>query len=162
MSVTSDIVLGWRNPRAVMRQHLARGVSEPFAFSLLTAFLVLAFVSLWPLMSRQSVIQPDVHMVQRMVASGLALLASIPFWYGLAVLSRWISKVLGGRGTHYRARLALFSALLCVSPGMLLQGLVAGMIGPGRQLDLVGVLVGLGFLWIWLSMLAEAERGDAI
>jgi len=25
----------------------------------------------------------------------------------------------------------------------------------------VAALVGLGFLWIWMSMLREAERGDA-
>lgn len=162
MSVTSDIILGWRNPRAVLRQHLARGVSEPFAFSLLVTFLVLAFVALWPVMSRQSLLQPEVPMLQRMVASGLALLASVPFWYGLAAVSHWVTKVFGGKGRHYGARIALFAALVCVSPAMLLQGLAAGMIGPGLQLDLLGVLVGLGFLWIWLSMLAEAERDDAI
>jgi hypothetical protein len=32
------------------------------------------------------------------------------------------------------------------------------MIGPGAQSDLVGAIVGIGFLWIWLSMLTEAER----
>jgi len=100
-------------------------------------------------------------MVQRLVASGLALLASIPFWYLWAAVSRWIAKAMGGQGSYYNARLALFAALLAVTPGMLLQGLTAGMIGPGPQANLVAVLVGLGFLWIWISMLREAERGDA-
>jgi hypothetical protein len=161
MSVTADIVQGWLRPKAVMRQHLARPVSEPFAFSLLVAFLVLAFVSLWPFMSRLSLQQPQVPMVQRLVGAGLALLASIPFWYGVAALSHWLAKAFGGRGSFYRARLALFVALVVVTPAMLLQGLVAGVIGPGRQLDLIGVGVGVGFLWIWLSMLVEAERGYA-
>lgn len=149
-------------PKAVMRRHLARGKSEPFAFSLLVAFLILAFISLWPFMSRQTVLQPSVPMVQRLVGAGLALLASIPFWYLLAAISRTLAKAFGGQGSFYTARLALFAALVCVTPGMLLQGLVAGMIGPGVQLNLVGALVGIGFFWIWLSMLLLAERGHAV
>jgi hypothetical protein len=162
MPVTQDIVEAWFRPKAVMRRHLQRGKSEPFVFSLLVAFLLLAFVSLWPWLSRQTVLQPDVPMVQRLVAAGLALLASIPFWYLLAALSRFLAKILGGQGSFYTARLALFAALLCVTPGMLLQGLVAGMIGPGPQLNLVGALVGLGFFWIFLSMFLVAERADAV
>jgi hypothetical protein len=141
-----------------MRRHLQRAPSEPFAFSLLVTFLALIFVSLWPIMSRQTVLQPQVPMVQRMVAAGLGLLASIPAWYLLAAISHWIFKTLGGKGTHLGARLALFAALVSIAPGMLLHGLVAGMIGPGAQSDLVGAIVGIGFLWIWLSMLTEAER----
>lgn len=161
MSVTQDIVEAWFRPKAVMRRHLARGTSEPFAFSLLVAFLVLAFVSLWPMLSRQTVLQPSVPMVQRLVGAGLALLASIPFWYVIAACSRLFAQILGGQGSYYRARLALFAALVCVTPGMLLRGLVAGMIGPGTQLNLVSLLVGIGFLWLWLSMLMVAERPDA-
>lgn len=161
MSVTQDIVEGWLRPKAVMQRHLARGVSEPFAFSLLVAFLVLSFVSLWPWLSRQTLLQPEVPMVQRLVAAGLALLATIPVWYVLAALSRLIAKLFKGQGSFYSARLALFASLLCVTPGILLQGLVAGMIGQGRQLNLVAALVGFGFLWIWLSMLMVAERRHA-
>ena len=161
MSVTTDIVQAWRQPKVVMRRHLQRPKSEPFAFSLLVAFLLLAFVSLWPFLSRQTALQPEVPMVQRLVASGLALLALVPFFYLLAAVSRWIAKAMGGQGSYFSARLALFSALLAVTPGMLLQGLVAGMIGPGLQANLVAVVVGLGFLWIWISMLREAGRGDA-
>jgi hypothetical protein len=89
-------------------------------------------------------------------------LASIPFWYLLAALSRLLAKLLGGQGSHYRARMALFAALLTVTPAMLLQGLVAGMIGPGTQLLLVQTLVGVGFIWIWIMMLTRAERKDAV
>lgn len=162
MSVTTDIVEGWRNPRRVIERHLARPVSEPFAFSLLVAFLGVVFISLWPMLSRQSLLQPEVPMVQRVVAAGLALLASIPFWYLLAMVSHVLAKILGGQGSHYRARMALFAALLTVTPAMLLQGLVAGMIGQGTQLLLVQALVGVGFIWIWITMLTRAERKDAV
>lgn len=161
MAVTQDILRGWLHPRQVLRQHLARGKSEPFAFSLLVAFSILAFVALWPSMSRLSLLHPEVPMAQRLLAAFLALLALIPFWYLMAAISHWISRATGGQGSYYGARLALFAALLTVSPAMLLQGLVAGIIGPGVQLNLVGILVGVSFFWIWLSMLAEAGRGDA-
>ena len=42
---------------------------------------------------------------------------------------------------------------------MLLQGLVVAMVGPGAGLVAMRVAVGLGFLYIWTSMLIEAERG---
>src|SRR3990167_5270331 len=80
------------------------------------------------------------------------------FAYALAALSHWIAKALGGQGSGYGARVALFWALLAVSPAVLFQGLIAGFIGPGAGLAAVGVIVAVAFFWIWLSMLAEAER----
>ena len=70
-----------------MQRHMARGQSEPFAFSLLITFLVLVFISLWPGMSRASLLQPEVPMTQRLVASGLGLLAFIVPCYALASLT---------------------------------------------------------------------------
>lgn len=158
MSATSDILKSWTRPREVVRQHMNRGQSEPFAFTLLLAFLILVFISLWPLLSRQSLMQPEVPMVQRLVASALAVVATIPLWYGLALISHWIARVFGGQGSGYGARLALFAALMAVGPGMLLRGLVAGIIGAGVQANLVSGLVGIAFLWMWISMLYEVER----
>ncbi len=82
--------------------------------------------------------------------------------YLVAAVARLVAKAFGGQGSFYTARLALFAALVGATPGMLLQGLVAGMIGPGAQLNLVGGLVGLGFIWIFLSMLLVSERADAV
>lgn len=158
MSVTRDIVQSWRSPRAVIRRHLARPVSEPFTFSLLVTFLILAFVALWPGMSRTAALDPARPLVQQMVAAGLALLATIPVWYIIAAISHLIARVLNGQGTFYRARLALFMALVAAIPLVLLQGLTQGMIGPGPQATLVGAIAGAGFLAIWIIMLVEAER----
>ena len=158
MAVTSDILASWRSPRAAIRRHLARGRSEPFAFSLLFVFLLLAFVGQWPQASRDAFLAQEPSAAPRLLGRALAVLATIPLWYGLAALSRLIARVLGGQGGWYGARLALFWALATVSPLMLLQGLVAGMIGPGPALWLVSVAVGLGFLWLWLTMLHEVER----
>lgn len=158
MSVTRDIVKSWHSPRVVMRSHLARGRSEPWVFALLVTFLIVVFVGQWPGASRESFLHPDVPMAQRLIAALLGLLALIPVWYLLAAIGHLVAKALGGQGDFYGGRLALFWALVTVSPGMLLQGLVSGMIGPSPALTLVSTLVGLAFLVFWFLNLKEAER----
>lgn len=158
MSVTRDMVQSWRTPRTVIGRHLARPVSEPFAFALLVTFLILAFIALWPDMSRIATLDPARPMVQQMVAAGLALMATIPLWYGVAAISHAVARAFGGKGTSYRARLALFMALVAASPLVLLHGLTRGLIGPGPQTLLVGVVAGAAFVILWVIMLIEAER----
>jgi hypothetical protein len=158
MSVTRDIVASWHSPRVVIRRHLARPVSEPFAFTLLVTFLILAFIALWPGMARLSTLDPTVPVTARLIPTALALLATIPLWYLVSIISHWVARALGGKGSYYRARLALFMALCAATPLVLLQGLTQGMIGPGPQATLVGVIAGAGFLVIWIVMLIEAER----
>ncbi len=158
MAVTSDILESWHHPGRVMRRHLARPASEPWIFSLLVAFLVLVFVAQAPYLSRLSFYQPEVPMTQRMVAAGLALLASVPVWYGLAALAHLSARLVGGRGGWYGARLALFWALLSVAPLMLFQGLLAGFAGPSPGLTAVGIVIGVAFLTLWALNLREAER----
>ncbi|GAB1363497.1 hypothetical protein MASR1M32_27330 [Rhodobacter sp.] len=99
MAVTTDILSAWRSPRLSIRRHLSRGVSEPFAFSLLVVFLILAFVGQWPVAAREAFLAEEPSALPRMLARGLALLATIPFWYALAALSRLAARVLGGQGT---------------------------------------------------------------
>ncbi|WP_167850865.1 YIP1 family protein [Tabrizicola caldifontis] len=159
MTVTTDLVATWRSPRAAVRRHLARGVSEPFAFSLLLVFLILAFIGQWPVAAREAFLAGEPSAAPRILARAFAVLATIPLWYGLAALSRLVSGALGGRGTWYGARIALFWALATVGPLMLLQGMVGGMIGPGPGLYAVTTAVGLAFLWLWFTMLHEVERG---
>lgn len=157
MAVSTDIIASWRSPRVAIRRHLARGRSEAFAFTLLLVFLILAFIGQWPQASREAFLANDASVAPRLLGRALAVLATIPLWYGLAALSHLVSRALGGNGNWYAARLALFWALATVSPLMLLQGLVAGMLGPGSGLWLASTLVGVGFLWLWLTMLHEVE-----
>lgn len=158
MSVTRDIAESWIRPRAVIRRHLARGRSEPWVFSLLVAFLVLAFIAQWPRLARLAVLNPDQPLAAQQLATALGLLAMIPAFYALAALSHLAARGLGGQGGWYGARLALFWALLAASPAVLLWGLVAGFLGPGGQVQAMSVALGLGFLWLWGAMLIEMER----
>lgn len=70
-----------------------------------------------------------------------------------------LSKLAGGRGTGYGARVALFWAFLAGSPILLLWGLIAGFIGAGPGLNLVGIVWIAVFLWFWIAGLREAEWG---
>jgi hypothetical protein len=157
MAVVSDIVKSWRSPRSVIQAHLQNRKSEAFAFSLLVAFLLLAFVAQWPAMSRGAYLQPEAPLIQRMLAAGLALLASIPVWYGLAAISHLISRRFGGNGGYLGARLALFTALLSAAPLMLLHGVISGFAGQGPLTSAAGVVVLGAFLYLWLNMLIAAE-----
>lgn len=159
MAVVADILQSWRSPRAVILRHLQRHPTEGFAFSLLVAFLLLAFVAQWPAMSRAAYLAPEAGLTQRMVAAGLALLASIPLWYGLAGLSHLVSQRFGGKGGYLGARLALFWALLSVAPLMLLQGMISGFSGAGWLSTAAGIVVLCGFLYLWINMLIVAEAG---
>lgn len=158
MPLTTDIVESWRRPRVVVRRHLNRGRSEPFAFSLLVVFLILAFIAQWPAASRAAFEDGGTPVSPRLLAIGLALLATIPLWYGVAALSRLVARVFGGRGSWYGARIALFWSLVAVTPLMLLQGMVAGMIGPSPGLTAVGILAGAAFVIFWVLALIEVER----
>lgn len=159
MAVTTDLVATWARPRRILRQLLARGRSEPFALSLLLVFLILAFIGQWPGAARAAFLAGEPSAWPRILPTAYGLLAAIPFLYGLAALGHLAARAMGGQGSWYAARVALFWALACVGPLILLQGIVAGMIGPGPALNAVRLIVGLAFLWLWATLLHEAERG---
>lgn len=161
MAFVSDIVESWRRPATVLRRHLDRGQSEPFAFTLLLAFLILAFIAQWPGVARTTAATPDVPMAPQLLGRALALLATVPLWYGLAALGHFGARAFGGRGSWYGARIALFWALDAVTPLVLLTGLVAGLIGPGVQLTAVGGVTFAALVGFWAINLREAGRGQA-
>lgn len=159
MSLIPDIVESWRAPGRVLRRHLDRPRSEAFAFTFLFTFLLVAFVAQTPYAARLVHLQPEVPMSQRLFAVFLGLIATIPLWYGLAAASRLVARLMGGQGSWYSARMALFWALVTVTPAMLLMGLSLGFLGQGGQTNALGAVVGLAFLVLWGLMLREGERG---
>lgn len=79
--------------------------------------------------------------------------------YALAMISHFLMRMIGGQGDGCCGRLALFWAMLASSPLLLLNGLVAGFIGPGPALSAVGILWVVVFFWFWISGLIEAYWG---
>lgn len=160
MSVTQDILRSYRAPRAVMRRQMAGGVHEGRAVAYLMIACFLIFIAQWPRLSREATLNPDSPPLEAQVmATFFAWVLAAPLLFFLiAALSHGLAKVLGGQGDWFGARLALFWTMLAVSPLMLLHGLVAGFIGPGPQLTIVGAVVALAFCIIWIVSLIEVER----
>jgi hypothetical protein len=163
MSVTTDILQSWVHPRLVFRRRLGDGPREDRALAVLMVACGLIFVARWPGLAREAQLstgQPDAPGLQTLLGINLfALLFMAPvIFYALAGLAHLAARALGGQGSGFSSRMALFWALLAVAPLMLLQGLVAGFIGQGAALTLTGALVGLGFLALWLVFLHEAHR----
>lgn len=159
MSVSSDIVRGWRAPRQVMRARLDEGKREDRALAILMAACLLFFVAQWPGAARQAHLDPGVPLNARLAGALMATMFLAPLlFYALGALSHLVARLFGGRGSFYGARLALFWALLLVSPLVLLQGLIAGFIGAGAGATLTGFIILAAFLFFWAANLYEAER----
>lgn len=158
MPVTTDITATYRGPGRVVARLLALGQREDRALAFLMGGCLLVFVAQLPRLAREA------HLTGQ--ALDMLLGASLMAWviiaplifYLLAALSHLVARAVGGKGTWFGARLALFWALLASSPVLLFHGLIAGFIGPGAAMQAVGLLWLAVFGWFWLAGLRTAER----
>lgn len=158
MSVTTDIARTYVRPREVFRRRFGAGEREDRAIAVLMAACALVFVAQWPRLAREAHFDDSVSLQALMAAALFAWLLVAPLaLYALAALSHLAARIVGGQGTWFRARLALFWALLAASPLWLFHGMVAGFVGPGPALTLVGILALGAFVVFWGVGLAEAE-----
>ncbi|QQA44694.1 YIP1 family protein [Pelagovum pacificum] len=164
MPVTTDIVASWRRPRTVMRRFLDQGQREDRALIFLMTACFLLFIAQLPRLSRivagfeelPGGETPEFTALVAYAFFGSMFVLPLVF-YGLAGLSHLVARPLGGQGSWFGARLALFWALLASTPAALLYGLVRGFIGVGIQAALVGFIWTIAFVVIWLFCLTEAE-----
>ncbi len=162
MTVLANIITAWRNPRALIRSKLDQGVREDRALAVIMGAGMLAFVAQTPVMARASHLDAAIPMDARLGGALMACLFFLPLLaYLLGLISHWIAKLFGGRGTGFGARLALFWSFLAVTPAMMIQGLVQGFLGHGTILNMVQLFVIVGFLVMWLNMLYEASQANA-
>lgn len=139
-----------------MRRLLAAGPREDRALAILMGACLILFVARWPALARQAHLQEaELNMLLGGALLGTMFLVPL-LMYALAGLTHLAARALGGRGPSYNARLALFWSLLASSPLILLNGLVAGFIGPGLQLQIVGAAWFGVFLWFWIAGLRVA------
>jgi hypothetical protein len=158
MPITQEILSTWRGPRAAMRRQLQAGQREDRALAYLMLACFLIFVAQWPRLAREAYLDPEIPLEARLGAALFGWMALAPlFFYGIAGFSHLFARMMGGEGTYFGARMALFWTLLAISPAWLLYGLVAGFIGAGAALNLVASVLTVAFFAIWLLSLAEAE-----
>ncbi|MFY2826649.1 YIP1 family protein [Ruegeria sp. MALMAid1280] len=157
MPVTSDIVATYRGPGRVVRRILDLGEREDRALIFVMGFCVVAFIAQLPSLARRAHLEGlELNMLMGGALLGTVIILPL-FFYALAFVSYGAARLVGGRGTAYGARLALFWALLSSTPLVLLNGLVAGFIGPGPALTFVGLAWFGVFIWFWLAGLRQAQ-----
>lgn len=155
MSVTDDILRSYRAPRQVLRRRMD-GAGEDKALALLMAACLIMFVAQWPYLSRLAFEDPSVPLEARLAGALMGWLFLVPLLaYLVAAGAHIIGRLATGAGSWFGARMALFWTMLAVSPLWLLNGLVAGFIGPGPALSLVATIAAAAFLVIWGAGLRE-------
>jgi len=159
MSVVRDILHSYRAPRQVFRTRLGDSAREDRALAVLMGACLLIFAAQWPRLSRQAFeTGQDLSALLGGALFGWLFIAPLAF-YAIALVTHMLARLFGARGSAYGARFALFWALLCASPLWLFWGLVAGFIGTGPALSLVGFVALLAFLMFWVINLRQAEWG---
>ena len=161
MPVTADIVASYRGPRPVMRRLLAMGENEGRALAIIMAACTVTFISQWPRLAREAHLTgQELNPLLGGALFGWLFIAPLVF-YAFALISHLISRAFGASGTPFGSRLALFWAFLAASPLLLLHGMVAGFIGPGTGLTVLGAIWAVVFLWFWVSNQREAGWGTS-
>lgn len=161
MSVVGEILATWRNPAGPVGRLLSAGPREDRSLVMVIVASVLMFVARTPELARKAALTPDVPLEASLGITLFAMLFLLPLVaYGLAFLGHLIMRAIGREGAAYGGRVALFWAMLAIVPGMLVQGLAAGLAGPESA---VARIVGIGvfgvFLWFWGRGLMLAYPG---
>ncbi len=158
MSIARDIVQTYRRPGEVIARRAFGVPREDRAIALVMGACALMFAAQLPKLSRQAHLTgEDLNVLMGASLMGLIFVAPLLF-YLLAFVTYVIGRALGGQGSAFQHRLALFWSLLAASPLALLNGLVAGFVGPGAQLTAVGALWFAAFMWFWSSGLWHVSK----
>ena len=158
MPVTTDIVATYRGPGRVVNRLLDMGPREDRALAFVMAFCVIGFIAQLPSLARRAHLEgSELNMLMGGALLGSVFILPLLF-YLIAWISHLVARAFCGKGTGYGARLALFWALLASGPLVLLNGLVAGFIGPGAAQTLIGLMWVAIFVWFWLSGLRQTQR----
>lgn len=159
MSVTTDMVSSLRRPREVMRRHLSIGRREDRVLIYVMASCVMFFLSYLPVVARNAHLSgEDMGPQLGSIILGWLFFAPLAL-YVIAFVMGILVKITPCKAGLYEVRLALFWSLLASSPFILLNGLTHGFIGPGIELNIVGALWFIIFLWIFIGSMAAACKG---
>ncbi len=161
MAVTGDIAASWLRPRPVVRRLLAGGQREDRALIFLMIGCGLIAVSQVPVALRAATLDDTIPFQARMGGVILAWLFIAPLAaYAISGIAHLLARAVGGQGSWFGARLALFWAILAASPAWLVGALAEGFLGRTATVVQAIGLIGLAlFVYIWIAGLIEAEFG---
>ena len=146
--IAPRVLASWRRPGQVVRD--LAPMSEGAMLAVLMGAMLVFLIAQAPGHARAAALDPSVPMGGRMAGALTAVLLMMPLVaYVVASLVALASRLTRWRLAAEDSRLALFWALLAISPAMLLAGLVEGLIGPGPALTITRLIAGIGFLFIW-------------
>ena len=146
--IAPRVLASWRRPGQVVRG--LSPMSEGAMLAVLMGAMLVFLIAQAPGHARAAALDPAVPMAGRMAGALTAVLLMMPLVaYVVASLVALASRLTRWRLAAEDSRLALFWALLAISPAMLLAGLVEGLIGPGPALAITRLIAGIGFLFIW-------------
>ena len=146
--IAPRVLASWRRPGQVVRG--LAPMSEGAMLAVLMGAMLVFLIAQAPGHARAAALDPAVPMAGRMAGALTAVLLMMPLVaYAVAALVALASRLTPWRIAPENSRLALFWALLAISPAMLLAGLVEGLIGPGPALTITRLIAGIGFLFIW-------------
>ncbi|MDO5529604.1 MAG: hypothetical protein Q4F71_09395 [Paracoccus sp. (in: a-proteobacteria)] len=146
--IVPRVMLSWVRPAKVVRG--LSGMSEGAMLAVLMGAMVVTLIAQMPGHSRAAHLDPSIPFAGRMAGAMIAVLFIMPLIaYGVAALVAGLSRLTPWRLEGADSRLALFWALLAVSPAMLLSGLVGGFVAPGPAHSLTHAVAGAGFVLIW-------------
>lgn len=151
------ILLTWRAPVRVMRAQ--SGLSEAALVVILLLAMALFFMAQLPMHNRAALVDPSIPLDARLGGALIGLIGIAPIIaYGIAgLIGLLLRKWLDG----HASRVALFWALLAISPAVLLCGLAESVLTDGRTLLLLQSATALIFLIFWGSGIRAGWRQPA-
>ncbi|MEL6169468.1 MAG: YIP1 family protein [Pseudomonadota bacterium] len=162
MSAALDILRTYRAPREVIRRRGSGSPREDRALVTLLSACAVMFLGMLPVVQRQALEDPTTPFDARLGGALMAWLFIVPLaLYLIAALSRLVARMMGGRGTWYQARIALFWALLAAGPLWLFYGLLYGLAGLQPVTTAAGTLWLAAFLVFWgIGLYTLEEDGE--
>ena len=160
MSLFGQILDAWRHGwgRALGRQ-IESGAGEERALGWVMVATVLLIIAQSPSTYRNvlasGVSAEDLPATMVMSVVFTLFLGPLTF-YGIAALAHVIARIGGATGPYLNARLALFWALLCVTPLVLIVAVLGNVLNPSFAKPMQYFVL-FGFLFIWADTMTVAE-----
>ncbi len=152
MAITRNITATYRGPGRVVARILAGEPREDRVLYFLITACVVIFIAQAPYQSREAFLDEEVPLQARLYWSAFLWIFIFPLlMYAVAALVWLVSRVMPRAPSGYEIRVALFWALLALSPITLLLGLTAGFVGPGPALQAVALIWCSVFGWFWVA-----------